>query len=64
MFDDEIVGPLNPYVDTSSGHRLMGGDRNRPRCGLKFVIDRRPEAEHQLTRAVVLPAPVEPAPTR
>ena len=32
--------------------------------GLKVVIDRRPEAEHQLTGAVVLPAPVEPAPTR
>ena len=64
MFDDEIVGPLDPCVDTSSGHRLMGSDRNRPRYGLKVVIDRRPEAEHQLTRAVVLPAPIEPAPTR
>ena len=64
MFDDEIVGPLDPCVDTSSGHRLMGSDRNRPRCGLKVVIDRCPEAKHQLTRAVVLPAPVEPTPTR
>lgn len=64
MFDHKIIGPLDPRVDAGGGHRFMGGDRNRSRCGLKVVIDRRPEAEHQLTRTVVLPVPVEPPTTR
>lgn len=64
MFDHKIIGPLDPGVDASCGHRLMGGNRNRPWCDLEVVVDRRSEAEHQLTRTVVLPAPIEPAATR
>ena len=64
MFDHEIIGPLDPGVDAGCGHCLMGGDRNRPGCALEVVVDRRSEAEHQLTQPVVLPAPIEPAPTR
>ncbi len=63
MLDEEIVRPLDLCVDASGDHRLVGGDRNRPRHDLKVIIDRRPEAKHQLPRTVVLPGPIEPAPT-